>query len=306
VGPDADVTTLERLVAPGQGTILRVAEAAELPALMRGSLETRRARIERGRIAVHERVPLPFALRDDTAWPPVAAYAVTRPRTQAVVHLEAQRGDPLLASGHFGLGRVAVVTSGLGAWAPEWLRWSSWPTLAGGLVAWIERGRETGAVQTSVQDLPSALQVYVESATQGRWNQDLTGTLSARSPSGQSVEVPLRPAAPGRLGATLDAPEAGLYTLTAVTSHGTQQTRHLRLPMREIGPLEPNPAIEAWRQEGLLRDWSAAGLREVLAARRPSVVTPTGALLLALALFLLGVVAERYAPGSDYFGRGRR
>ena len=61
VGPDADAAPLERLVGPGRGFVLRVNEAAELPLVMRSALERRRARVERGTIAVKQRQPLPFA-----------------------------------------------------------------------------------------------------------------------------------------------------------------------------------------------------------------------------------------------------
>ena len=74
VGPDADMAALARLVPPERGTILRVAEAAELPVMMRQGLENRRAPIERGRIAVRAEAPLPFQPSVKTPWPTVAAY----------------------------------------------------------------------------------------------------------------------------------------------------------------------------------------------------------------------------------------
>ena len=62
---------------------------------------------------------------------------MTSPRPDALVHLESSRGDPLIAYRQTGLGRVVVVTSGLGSWTPQWLRWQGWPALAGGLVEWV-------------------------------------------------------------------------------------------------------------------------------------------------------------------------
>src|SRR6185369_300520 len=55
VGPDADANALERLVGAEAGVVLRVNEAAELPLVMRSGLERRRARVERGTIAVAQR-----------------------------------------------------------------------------------------------------------------------------------------------------------------------------------------------------------------------------------------------------------
>ena len=88
VGPDADTTALQRLFPADRGTILRVGEAAELPAVMRQGLEARRAPIERGRIEVRERLPLPFLAAASSGWPVIAGYDVTTAAPDAVVHLE--------------------------------------------------------------------------------------------------------------------------------------------------------------------------------------------------------------------------
>lgn len=307
VGPDADLATLEQLAPPGRGTVLRVAEAAELPGLMRQSLETRRAPIERGSIAVRQRMPLPFAVVTDAKWPSVAAYAVTSGKPGVSVHLESQRGDPLLASQQAGLGRVAVITSGLGGWTPEWLAWSRWPTLAGGLAEWVRRdAAPASGMSVTAADVADGLRVDVETATATGWSTPAEARLRVRTPRGMEFEPLLQVAAPGRASVVVPASDAGLYTLNAVTSLGAQQLRHLRPRLREIGPLEPNPSLEVWRQEGLLRDWSIAGLREALAARPPSAGIPTDALLVTLVLILLGLVVERYTPNRDYFGWRRR
>ena len=58
VGPDADARALERLVGAEAGLVLRVDQAAELPLVMRSALDRRRARIERGTIAVEQRQAL--------------------------------------------------------------------------------------------------------------------------------------------------------------------------------------------------------------------------------------------------------
>ena len=55
VGPDADVSALERVVGAEAGLVLRVNESAELPLVMRSALERRRQRVERGMIAVEQR-----------------------------------------------------------------------------------------------------------------------------------------------------------------------------------------------------------------------------------------------------------
>lgn len=294
VGPDADLGMLGRLVEPGRGIVLRVGEAAELPALMRDSLETRRAPIERGRIDVHERQPLPFAVAADAGWPAVAAYAVTSPRPDAAVHLESARGDPILASLQAGLGRVVVLTAGLGAWATDWLQWARWPTLAGGLAAWVSRDVAQAGLQVNVTDDASRIQVDVDAADDAAWASPDTTSLRVRTPSGRDDVWPLVDSAPGRMSATLSEPEAGVYTLSVVTPQGMRQLRHLHRAPVEVGPLEPSREITDWQAAGLVRAWSEAELRRTLSAMPAPESVPALALLLALVLFLLGIAVERY------------
>ncbi|MCM2310287.1 MAG: VWA domain-containing protein [Steroidobacteraceae bacterium] len=303
VGPDADLATLQRLAPPGRGTVLRVAEAAELPALMRKSLDSRRAPVERGPVAVRERMPLPFAVTPDAAWPPVAAYAVTRARPEVTVHLESQRGDPLLASRQVGLGRVTVVTSGLGTWVPEWLGWARWPTLAGGLIEWVARGAALpSGMSVAIADLADELRVDVETTGTAAWSTLADARLRVRSPRGAEAERPMQGTAPGRATAVVPASAIGLYSLTVITPEGSQRLHHLRAVRPELGPAEASTEIDAWKRDGLVREWSPSGLRSTVEGLPAPDKMPSQALLLALLLFALGVVAERYAPVRGYFG----
>jgi uncharacterized protein YegL len=296
VGSDANAAALAGLADPGQATILHAGEAAELPALMRGSLETRRAPVERGSIAVRALRPLPFVPPPGSGWPPVSAYAVTSPRQDAVVHVESARGDPLIAYRQDGLGRVVAVMSGLGAWTPDWLRWQDWPALAGGLVEWVAFDDAQPGLAVRAIDLPMQIRVDVDRASEGRWSNQLPTHLQVQRPSGRTSEVPLEPSAPGRVSVLLREPEPGLYTFTAVTTDGMQRLRHLRQPMREHGQPGPNPVLYDWRRAGLAGEWSPAALvRAVQSAPAPSE-NADRAMLLALLLFFCGVMLDRF-PG---------
>jgi uncharacterized protein YegL len=293
VGPDADTAALQRLFPPDRGTILRVAEAAELPAVMRQGLEARRAPIERGRIDVRERLPLPFLAAASSGWPVITGYDVATAAADAVVHLESERGDPILAQQRVGLGRVVAVMSGLGEWTPEWLRWQRWPELAGGLVEWVSSQDGDAGLSVRVEDAPDALHVDVDLASGARWSDVTTGRLHVDLPSGRTIDVPLVGSVPGRLSALIAEPESGLYSLTAQASGAAQRVLHLRKPRREFAGAEPNPAIADWLSEGLLREWSPDALRDVVSDMHPAGRRPQRALLLALGLFMLGLLVER-------------
>lgn len=293
VGPDADTAALQRVFPADRGTILRVGEAAELPAVMRQGLEARRAPIERGRIEVRERLALPFLAAVRNGWPAIAAYDVTTAGPDAVVHLESGRGDPIVVQRRAGLGRVVAVTSGLGAWTPEWLRWQRWPELAGGLVEWVSSQDGDAGLAVRIEDTPDALQVDVDLANGARWSDVTNGQLRVELPSGRTIGVPLVASAPGRLGALIAEPENGLYSFTVQASGAAQRVVHLRKPRREFAGAAPNPDIADWLSEGLLREWSPTAWRDVVADMHPPARRPQRSLLLALGLFMLGLLVER-------------
>jgi hypothetical protein len=297
VGPDADTAALQPFFPVEQATILHVAEAAELPSVMRSGLESRRAPIERGRIAVRELVPLPFLKSTQDGWPSIAAYAVTTAASNAAVHLESERGDPVVAHWQAGLGHVAVVTSGLGEWTPEWLRSPAWPELAGGLAEWISARDSAEGPWASVEDTPDRLRVYVDLARGGRWSDSSDGRLQVTHPSGRTSEVRLAPAAPGRLAAEIAGAEDGLYSMIAEVNGRAVNVAHLRRQRREFGGAEPGEEIAAWQAAGLVREWSPAEFDAAVGGLRAVERRPQRAILLALALFVLGVFVER--------GRGR-
>ena len=293
VGPDADMAALARLVPPDRGTILRVAEAAELPSMMRQGLEHRRAPIERGRIAARAKEPLPFQSSIRTDWPTVAAYDVTTAAPRSIVHLESERGDPLIASARVGLGQVVAVTPGLGVWTPDWLRWRDWPALAGGLVEWVSSAGSASGLSVAVTDLPRMLRIDVDFASDGEWSEAASGQVRVQHPSGRMIDTPLEASAAGRLSTVIDEPEDGLYTISVIAPDAVRRVVHLRTPRREFGDGRPSADIAVWKQAGLVREWSPAAFQAALNGLPPSERSPDRAMLLALGLFLLGVLIDR-------------
>ena len=297
VGPDADVSALARLVGTEAGLVLRVNQAAELPLIMRTGLEQRRARIERGTVAVQQRQPLPFSpglLKD---WPPVTAHFVTRALPQAVVAVQSQRGDPLIAWQSAGRGRVVAVTSGLGRWTPSWLLWPAWPQLAGGLADWVSGTPAGGAAALVVSDLPGGLQVELDTATDipaslRRPDPDRV-SIMVNTPTTQGQMLSTELIAPGRLRATLPEAGAGLYTFLLSTPLGTQRQLHLRRQRAESDSSGSNPALADWQAAGLIRPWAPDSIAQQRAEGRLNRPPDRTLIALALALFLAGVLVDR-------------
>ncbi|MBN1639850.1 MAG: VWA domain-containing protein [Anaerolineae bacterium] len=87
--------------------------------------------------------PLPAATSsvlsglDVTRLPALLGYNGTTPKGTARVLLRTPRGDPLLATWQYGLGRSAAWTSDIKAqWATSWVTWDDFPRFASQVVAW--------------------------------------------------------------------------------------------------------------------------------------------------------------------------
>jgi hypothetical protein len=298
IGADADASALARLVSPGNGVVLRVGEAAELPRAMSAGLERRRARIERGEIEVEPRPAMPLLAGAGVRWPDVAAYAVTRLRPEASMWLQSREGDPVIAGWQAGAGRVVAVTSGLGPWTPQWLSWKPWPDLAGGLADWVSGSPGAGRISLLVSDAPEGLLVEADLQADGRWAAAPQATLSVVTPGGTSRQIALRPVAPGRLGATVPEVEPGAYTLVVSGPAGMQRALHLRDDRAEQDGWGEDPEVERWLSEGLVQRWDpsaggSADLRATAARRHPD----RWLVGLALLLVCAGVMVDRLPRG---------
>lgn len=298
VGPDADAGALQGLIGVHAGPVLRVDQAAELPFVMRTGLERRRARVQRGTIAVEQPLALPFAPGLFAHWPSVGAHAVTRPQAQALVAVQSESGEPLIAWHQAGRGRVLAVTSGLGPWAPQWSRWREWPRLAGGLAEWVSGTPPGGAGGLTVLDLPGALQIEadipaaVAGAAAGKAAADGVA-IAVNTPTTAGRQLATDTIAPGRLRALLPDDGPGLYTFLVSTPLGTQRQLHLRRQHAESQGWGINPALQAWQSAGLVQPWAPGFLAQRSAGDRVRRPVDRVWLGLGLLLFLAGVGVDR-------------
>ena len=290
VGPDADVTGLQRVVGVDAGLVLRVDQAADLPSVMRSGVERRRARVERGSITVQQVQPLPFAPAALQDWPALAAHVVTRPRPGATVAVQSQRGEPVIAFQTVGRGRVVAVTSGLGPWTPQWLTWREWPRLAGGLAAWTSGAHLSGSAVV-VSNQPGGLQVEVDVSTASGAPEATGVAIAVDTPTTPGRLLAPEYIAPGRLRATLPGNEPGLYTFVVTTPQGVQRHLFVRRQSAEGSTWGTNPAVSRWRDAALIKTWEP----DYQAPPRAGADRPVDRwlIVLSLVLFLTGVVLDR-------------
>jgi hypothetical protein len=285
IGDAGDLARLQSLVGADTGSVRRVHEAGDLTPVMRDAVARRRARVERGPVEVRQVLPLPFAPGRVDAWPAVAAHAVTRAQSDAVVPLQSVRGDPLLAYRQAGRGRVAALPAGLGAWAPAWGAWPRWPTLAGGLASWLLDTPGPGELALTVSEIHGRLQIDVAA-------EHPDPRLALQRPAGAWTDLPLQPIAPGLWRSVLDTPEPGVYAAEARAGPARRRVHHLHRARAEDDAGDSPPELAAALAEGLLTAWDPAPLAPAARTTRASAAWALPALLLAGVAMLV----ERWRP----------
>lgn len=285
IGDGGDLARLQGLVGTDTGSVRRVHEAGDLTPVMRDAVARHRARVARGPVQVRQVLPLPFAPGRVDAWPAVAAHAVTRAQSDAVVPLQSVRGDPLLAYRQAGRGRVAALAAGLGAWAPAWGAWPRWPMLAGGLASWLLDTPGPQALALTLAETNGRLQVDVAS-------DHPDPRLALQRPAGAWADLPLQPIAPGLWRAWLDTSEPGIYAVEATAGPARRRVHHLyRAPAEDDGDAQA-PPLAAAMDEGLLTAWDPALAAPAASTTRASAAWALPALLLAGVAMLV----ERWRP----------
>jgi Ca-activated chloride channel family protein len=150
-----------------------------------------------------------------TETPRLYGYIATSAKDLAQVILQSEKGDPILATWQYGLGRsVAFTSDATGRWGRDWARSKIFPTF------WAQ------AIRYTINDsLNTALQMAIES--QG---ENFRITLDARNrtgeflnayqikanivaPNGEAQSVTFTQIAPGRYESTFTPKEQGIYLI---------------------------------------------------------------------------------------------
>jgi Mg-chelatase subunit ChlD len=314
VGADVELAALEHLAAAGGGAVLRVAEAARLPRLMRREVGERLEPARTGIFRPREREPLPFSLGTPTSgrvesrlWPELEGVMLSRPRAGARVVLESERGDPVLAIHHVGAARVAALPAGLSGWARAWHRWPGWAAFAGGIAQWLARPAHDPRLHVTLEDAPGGLAIRVDAlAADGSWASEPLARVTVSGPgssgpaslAGAGV-LELSARAPGRFEGMLAAPGSGLHRVTVRVGDRVAVRHALRRAARELSPGAPRrDPIAGWARAGLLELWPESGAPGALRAPRRRIPLRPWLLLVALAAYTARVAVEERGTQS--------
>lgn len=163
LGEDADRALLENLAQIGRGRYYPVDDAETVPRIfVRETLQASRSAIREEPVLAAQVGKAEFLNGIDfDAAPPLLGYVQTSVKPQCEVQLLTDGGEPLLATGRFGLGQSAAFTSGITSqWASEWLQWHECGKLFGQLLRSLMSSGGTGSMQVEADRLGNRLELY--------------------------------------------------------------------------------------------------------------------------------------------------
>ncbi len=255
IGQGPDTPWLQQMAELGNGRFHLTNEAANLPQIFtQETAAIQRSYLVEERFFPTQVAPSPILVGID-ATPPLYGYVATSAKATAQVALEATRGDPLLATWQYGLGRSLAWTSdATGRWAREWVPWRGYGAFWNQAARWTFGNRARGGLAAAVElDGERARLIVDAQDAGGTFLNDLTLTASVVAPAGETQGVTLRPVAPGRYEGTFAPAGEGAYFIgvgtTAddgrqATDDGLQTTAGWVLGYSpEYAALEGNPAL---------------------------------------------------------------
>lgn len=170
---------------------------------------------------------------DSELLPVLRGYNGTTAKPLARTVLTTPRGDPLLATWQYGLGRTAAWTSDLtGRWAANWIEWEAYTRFANQLAGWtLAPPQVEGFVaQTKLEEGQAVITVNTTNAA--RTDLELSATLIG--PGLEAVEMAFAQVGVDQYVAQAEASQSGIYLIQLQIEENNQpigqQTLGLAVP----------------------------------------------------------------------------
>jgi Mg-chelatase subunit ChlD len=240
--------------------------------------------------------------------PPLLGYDVTVSKPTAEVALSTHKGDPLLATWQYGLGKAAAFTSDAKSrWAAQWLGWPSFGPFWAQTVRWSLRKQEQGSYQSGVEMVNGRGQITVDAVDEktGQYVNFVDARARVVGPDGSVQMVRLTQTGAGRYVGNFDAAKTGAYAVTMTQKGPDGKTRSgsvgLAVPYSpEFAALGPNTSLLARVADltggRVLKD--GAPVFDARSVRKLPVPLALPLLGIALLLFPLDVMNRRLMIGN--------
>jgi hypothetical protein len=240
---------------------------------------------------------------DPTRLPALLGYNGTTAKSTARVILTTPRGDPLLATWQYGLGRSAAWTSDVtGRWGAEWVGWDGFGRFGAQLVAWtLPAPRVEGlTASASVQNDQVVIEAEILDDA-GRPRSFLDGTAVVIGPDLERTEADLWQVGAGAYRAALDLVEPGSYLVQLDVRDG--ETSIAQRTLGVVVPYSPEykesgtdwAALQGWAgvtDGGELQSPVAAFVHDLPFAKRAQGIW-RALLMVTVCLFPLDVAVRR-------------
>lgn len=231
IGIDADIDLLEKLAQWGNGRYYYADKPEDIPRLTIQESEIARADpIIEGTVPLEIAAPHPVLHGIETASiPSLSGYVAVTRRDGADVVLqtpgtEPGQHDPLLATWHYGLGRVVAWTPSLGdPWATEWDAWSERGAFWTQVIRYTLPQPDSGPLQIELEPLPDGVRLMVD-AFDSNGDPLLADAVARVSlPNGTRQEFALHQTAPGRYSQDLLLSSDGAYHMEVLLMRDGKQ-----------------------------------------------------------------------------------
>jgi Ca-activated chloride channel homolog len=285
IGDEADFARLESIASSGGGRYYEALDVTTLPRIFANeALTATRSLLREETFAPTLRSHLLVANPTESV-PALRAYIATTLKPSSEVLLEGLEGEPILAVSRQGLGRSAVFTTDLNAWAGDLGTWSTLPGLLGTTMRWLQA--RPAQFEATVREEGTELHVIVDAVKDGQYLNDKTLELRY---GGQSVA--LEQSGAGRYEITVPR-QAEAQTLLVVDGNEIVARNHLRNQVSEFATSNGEALLRS------IAERSGGQIITDLTEYQPSTVSNDRPIWMYLALagvslFLLELVLRRF------------
>jgi len=215
VGEGADTELLQEMARWGAGRYYFTADPYDIPQIF--TKETMSA----SKSSLIEEPFLPQVFQQDQMiqgidWqscPFLFGYVVTTAKSTAKVTLASERGDPVLASWRFGLGKAVAFTSDAKSrWATDWLGWPGYGKFWAQIVRDVMRTSSSHGAESAISVRGDRAVVSIDNFDDnGNFVNGLTTKAQLIRPDLSIVELALQQKGPGRYDVTTPITETGSF-----------------------------------------------------------------------------------------------
>ncbi len=147
--------------------------------------------------------------------PFLLGYVATQPRPTAEIFLVSDRGDPVMASWQYGLGKVVAFTSDAKArWASDWLEWPGYGKFWTQLVRDTMRKTTLSNFQAEITKDKGVAHLAIDALNEnGEFLNELDSDISLIGPDLKKKDLAISQTAPGKYELEFSTKEIGPYFL---------------------------------------------------------------------------------------------